>query len=233
MLTNLALMDLHIRALFRTDEQDRLLTTNEPDPPPAPRLYLGRTATGNLWRFRHDLPEYIARDLDALLSAEPPATDLTQPPLRLGAVRDLLARNAPAKDVSLGPAWRFPNRLPDPQPDIIPITPENDTVVRAVFPRLAADLPWSQPCVAIIRDGHLASICFSSRNTPAAAEAGLETVEAFRGHGYATAVSAAWAQAVRAEGRIPLYSTSWGNFASRAVARKLGLILYGADLSID
>ena len=49
MLTDLALMNLHIRALFLTDERDRLLTTNEPDPPPAPRLYLGRTTTGNLY----------------------------------------------------------------------------------------------------------------------------------------------------------------------------------------
>ncbi|MGH2617528.1 MAG: GNAT family N-acetyltransferase, partial [Thermomicrobiales bacterium] len=42
-----------------------------------------------------------------------------------------------------------------------------------------------------------------------------------------------WAQAVRQEGRIPLYSTSWENLASQAVARKLGLVLYGVDLDID
>ena len=105
--------------------------------------------------------------------------------------------------------------------------------MREVFPTLAADLPDRQPCLAIVREGRLASICFSARNTPDAAEAGLETMEAFRGHGYATAVTAAWAQAVRAEGRIPLYSTDWDNRASRAVARKLGLVLYGADLTIE
>jgi hypothetical protein len=31
---------------------------------------------------------------------------------------------------------------------------------------------------------------------------------------------------------IPLYSTSWQNQASLALARKLGLIQYGADLHI-
>ena len=232
MLTDLELMALHVRALFRTDERDRLLTTNEPDPPPAPRLYLGRTTAGNLWRLRHDLPETIARDLDAVLRAEPPATDLTQPPHVLQELSAFLAQQTPVTATSLGPAWRFPEPLPDPHPDIVRITPENDTVVRDVFPRLAADLPWSQPCVAILRDGRLASICFSSRNTPEAAEAGLETLEPFRGHGYAPAVATAWAHAVRAEGRIPLYSTDWDNLASRAVARKLGLVLYGADLTV-
>jgi len=94
-------------------------------------------------------------------------------------------------------------------------------------------LPWCQPCVAIVADGRLASLCFSSRNTPIAAEAGVNTLEEFRGRGYAPAVVAAWGQAVRAEGRIPLYSTSWDNLASRSVARKLGLVLYGADFSIE
>jgi hypothetical protein len=42
-----------------------------------------------------------------------------------------------------------------------------------------------------------------------------------------------WARAVRALGAEPLYSTSWQNAASRAVARKLGLVLYGTDLSIS
>jgi hypothetical protein len=234
MLTDLALMALHVRALFRTDDQDRLLSTNEPDPPSAPpRLYLGRTTAGNIWRLSHDLPDDLDRDLAALLRTEPPATDLTQPPRCLEALQDALARQTTVTTVSVGPAWRFPEHLPQPHHDAIQITPDNDAVVRATFPGLATDLHESQPCLAIVADGHLASICFSSRNTPEAAEAGLETIAAFRGHGYATSVAAAWARAVHAEDRIPLYSTSWDNLASRAVARKLGLILYGTDLSID
>jgi hypothetical protein len=42
-------------------------------------------------------------------------------------------------------------------------------------------------------------------------------------------VVAGWAAAVRAEGRLPLYGTSWANRASRGIARNLGLVLYGED----
>jgi REP element-mobilizing transposase RayT len=45
-------------------------------------------------------------------------------------------------------------------------------------------------------------------------------------------ITAAWALAMRGSGRIPLYSTSWMNTASLAVARKLGLVAYASDWSI-
>lgn len=227
-----ALMALHIDALFLLDADDRLLAINEPDPPPAPRLYLGRTHSTNTWRFHHDLSDEIVRDLDPFLRAEPISTDLTQPPRCLPILQSILSRHAPVAETATGPAWHFPERIPAPSNDVIAITLTNADLIRPIFPTLAADLPLRLPCMAILHDGRLASLCFSSRNTPLAAEAGLETLEPFRGRGYAASVAAAWARAVRAEGRTPLYSTAWDNLPSRAVARKLGLILYGADLTI-
>jgi predicted GNAT family acetyltransferase len=70
------------------------------------------------------------------------------------------------------------------------------------------------------------------RVTPTAHEAGVETPKQFRGRGYGGQVVAAWASAVRSLGCIPLYSTSWQNVASQAVAHKLGLVQYGTDLHI-
>jgi predicted GNAT family acetyltransferase len=89
-----------------------------------------------------------------------------------------------------------------------------------------------EPFIAVVVDGVAVSLCHSARLTDRAAEAGVETLEAYRGHGYASAVVTEWAHAIRATGRIPLYSTSWDNLASQAVARRLGLTQYGTDFSI-
>ena len=232
MVSDLELMTIQVSALFRHDERGRLLSTNETDPPPAPRLFLGRTRDGNLWRFRHDLPQPLVDRLEALLAAEPVTDDLSQPVRSLTALRALLETAGPPVEMWSGPAFRFPSELPLPEHHAARITSENDEVVRRVFPTLAQDLPSCQPCLAVVQEGRLASICFSARNTLLAAEAGVNTVEEFRGRGYAGSVVNAWAAVVRGEGRIPLYSTSWDNAASRAVARKLGLVPYGEDLEI-
>jgi RimJ/RimL family protein N-acetyltransferase len=237
-LSNWDLMQIQVSALYRHDDRQRLLAVNEPgdprpDDPPPPRLFLGRTRAGHLWRFRHDLPETLIAELEATLRGEPVAADLSQPPRCLAALQAILGRDAPLSRTWSGPAWHFPDKIPAPEHEVVRVTMANDAPVRPAFPSLADDLPWCQPCLAIVVDGRLASLCFSSRNTPIAAEAGVNTLEEFRGRGYALAVVAAWGRAVRAEGRIPLYSTSWDNLASRSVARKLGLVLYGADFSIE
>jgi predicted GNAT family acetyltransferase len=76
-------------------------------------------------------------------------------------------------------------------------------------------------------------VAFSARWGSQAAEAGVDTAESFRGQGYAPRVVAAWAEAVLALGRLPLYSTSWDNDASRAVTRKLDLRLYAAEWALS
>lgn len=92
-------------------------------------------------------------------------------------------------------------------------------------PRPATD------CFAIVRGGRIVSACWTSRFLPGvAAEAGVETRSLERGQGHALRVVSAWASAMRQSGVEPLYSTAWSNAASRAVARKLGLVPYGEDL---
>ena len=78
--------------------------------------------------------------------------------------------------------------------------------------------------------GYPVSVCFcATRHSAPALEAGVETAAAFRGRGLAPRVTAAWARAIRASGKIPVYSTDWTNTSSLAVARKLGLIQYASD----
>jgi RimJ/RimL family protein N-acetyltransferase len=86
--------------------------------------------------------------------------------------------------------------------------------------------------IAAVIDDQAVAVCGSVRITARAHEAGVETSLPHRGHGYAAQTTAAWAKAVRALGVEPLYSTSWDNAASRAVARKLGLIHFCNDLHL-
>jgi predicted GNAT family acetyltransferase len=87
--------------------------------------------------------------------------------------------------------------------------------------------------MAVLEGGAPVSICFCARSSEVAAEAGLETAAAFRRRGYGSCVTAAWAAMIRASGRIPLYSTSWTNEASLAVARTLELLAYASAWSVS
>jgi hypothetical protein len=150
----------------------------------------------------------------------------------LVAICDALSRQAPVGQISMGPAWCFPDEIERPAEPVVAVGTDRG-ILGDAFAWLADIYPLWQPAWAVAYEGRAVSVCFSARNTPEAAEAGVETAEDFRGRGYAVAAVAAWAGAVRAEGRTPLYSTSWDNLASQRVARKLGLRLYGADLSVD
>jgi predicted GNAT family acetyltransferase len=89
------------------------------------------------------------------------------------------------------------------------------------------------PVLAIVEGGQPVSLCYCARRGSAAAEAGLDTAEKYRGRNLAPRAAAAWAAAVRKEGRVPLYSTDWTNCASLAVTRKIGLKMYASTWSLE
>jgi hypothetical protein len=227
------LMDVRADTDFTYDLRGRMLRTNEPRGQarrPAPRFFLGRTMAGSIFRFGVAVPAAVARPLEAIVARLPPAGDLESPPPLLGAVREVLEQHAPITAEGGGPAYRFPESIERPG-EAIQLTDANRSLARETYPWLYDELADWQPCFAIVRDGAAVSICFSSRFGAKAAESGVETLPACRGRGYASAATAAWAIAVRETGRIPLYSTGRGNLASQGVARRLGLILFGADAS--
>ena len=142
----------------------------------------------------------------------------------------MLATHGPIEETWAGPAYRFPEDLLPPIDGVVPVTAGNAALLRDgdLEPWLE-DIGQSEPLMALVHDGRAVSICGSVRITPEAHEAGVETSATARGHGFAVAVVNAWARAVRELGAEPLYSTSWENTASQAVARRLRLIPYAAD----
>lgn len=230
--SDLALMAIQAATLFTHDENGRIRETNEPGPARAPRFFLGRTKGGNIWRFRDDLPADLICRLEALASSEPAGVNLREAPIHEEQFRDALRAHGEVRKGSAGPAYRFPEHIPCAARTVV-IRRANAALLAEGFQWLISELTACQPCIAVVEQGAAVSVCWSSRFGPQAAEAGLETLAGFRGRGYAASAAAGWAVAVRELGRLPLYSTSWENAASRGVARKLGLVLYGVDLSFD
>jgi hypothetical protein len=231
---SLDFMRSRLALLFRLDARGRMLSTNEPDPPVAPRFAMGRTTEGAVWAFRHDLPDDLVAALERLCVAEPPAESLERledPPRYRAAIRSLLGVHA---EEYRGPAFTFPEIIAE-LPGAIELDIENAGVLQQHFdwPGLVEALRGGEPVAAVIVDGVAMTACWCSRLGHTAAEAGIETAAAYRGRGYAAAAAACWARAVRATGRQPLYSTSWGNRGSRGVAKRLGLRIYGEDWSVE
>jgi hypothetical protein len=234
MLTDLELMNIHVRALFTHDTESRLLCINDPDGAvsSAPLLFLGRTRAGNVWRFRGDLPDNLIRELDSLCADEPPiTTKFNEPPRHAEKYVRLLETHAPVEQIAAGPAYYFREIIAASRPSVA-ITEQDKEMLAGGFEELIPELPRWQPFLALLDGDRAVSVCRSVRITPEAHEAGVETLPDFRGRGYARDVTAEWAQRVRASGVIPLYSTFWTNTASQAVARKLRLECYGADWEV-
>jgi RimJ/RimL family protein N-acetyltransferase len=230
--TDQYLMSVHARTLFTHNAQSRLVLVNEPlGADPAPRLFLGRTPHGNLWRFRADLPQILVEELEALCRDEPVDKELHPQPRHFEAYMRLLETHAPVQKWWMGPAYQFAEYV-EPSRQLLALTQSNAEMLRGGFEELIAELPDWQPFIAIVEDGRAVSVCRSVRITSEAHEAGVETLPDFRGKGYAPDVVAGWARAVASLGALPMYSTSWANTASQMVAKKLRLIPYGADFDV-
>lgn len=226
------LMRMHVDAEFTHDSAGSLLRVNEPNGGPAPRFFLGFTADGTVRRYRYDVDDALRRELELASEADRLGDATADVPLDPTPFVEILTRAAPVQHVSVGLAFRFPStHSPAPATEII-VDVNGAALLQPLMPQWLPDIQSAQPLVARVVDGRAVAVCASVRITPEAHEAGVETHAEFRGRGYACAAVATWSSAVRTQGAEPLYSTVWSNTASRALARKLGLVPIGRDLHI-
>lgn len=206
----------HLETLFLLDDR-RIVSTREPDPSRGPEFVLIRRADSCAWALGSDIGEERAREVARLALDEHPTANFQEPPRHAEQYVKILGGEFEA-----GPAFEFPEHIPLFQKAVLI---EDVEQLRGSFNGWTADeLPERSPIVAVVEDGAPRSICFCARASESFAEAGLETHPEFRGRGFAGLATATWATAIRASGRTPIYSTSWSNAPSLAVARKLGLI---------
>lgn len=218
--------DLQLRTLFVLNEAGRIVSTREPNPSSGPRFALIRTSTGCAWAAHVDVPSALAAQLEALARNEPPTRHYEGEPVHATRYQAIIGGR-----VDFGPAFTFPDAIAAPA-GIVPVT-HVAQLTRHFRGWTADELPERAPILAVVEGDDAVSVCFCARRSALAAEAGVETAKPFRGRGLAPRVTAAWALEVRASGRVPLYSTSWSNEASLAVARRLGLEACASDWSLS
>ena len=152
------LMQLKADALFTHDAAGRILTSNETDPEWAPRLFLGRTPDGNVWRFRDDLSTDVVSELKRLCREEPPLADPRQRAVMFDALKAVLEAREPVVEVWEGPTWHVPRPLVATD-RAVSIGPENRDFLEVHFPYAAEHLDEQWPVCAVVMGGVAVSTC--------------------------------------------------------------------------
>jgi hypothetical protein len=218
---------LQLETLFVMDERRRIVSTREPHPSRGPAFMIVRGASACAWAVRAGVPEPVALELNRWSSQEQPSAAWERPLVHTERYTALLGVR-----IRSGPAFEFPEHLESVGETFVV---ESEAELNHHFSGwIPGEIDAGRgPVVAIREEEYAVSVCFCARRSGAAAEAGIETAALFRGRGYAARVAIAWARRIRAEGLIPLYSTDWSNHASLAVARKLKLVPFATDFSIE
>ena len=216
----------HLETLFLLDGNKRIISTREPEPGAGPSFFLVRRADSVAWAVNATIDEELAREVEALAADERPTSDFYEVPRHLSRYVELLGGNPHS-----GIAFEFPDALETP-PCVTQIT-DIKHLERSFNGWTTEEIPDRWPIMAILKNGVPVSVCFSSRLSNIAAEAGVETTLLSRGRGHAGIVTTAWAAAIRESGRTPIYSALATNEASLAVARKLGLVSCATYWSVE
>jgi hypothetical protein len=220
---------LHLRTLYRFDDRGRMVAETVEEGREAPRFVFVRTREGDLWRVRHDVTEDVAERLASIVADEPALSEVDRAPSFEGAYTEAFA---PVARTGGGPFYAFPADL-GPDARVVEMTSADVDLIPAELggPDGIAD-GADLPCFAVVEEGRAVSVCRTARLVDGAAQAGVGTLEAYRRRGHGARAVRVWGRAIRKTRREPIYSTSYSNAASRALARSAGLTLMGADYNV-
>jgi GNAT acetyltransferase len=212
-----------VEAKFQTDERGRLVGS-------APHFYLLRTLQEVICRFHADLADDVVLRLEALSQRERrrPAqwqseygdylTTLAAPNLCVAAMR-------------AGPLYTFPDDIA-PSCACVAINESNSHLLHNGLEEWLPDVANGWPFFAAIEGDRAVAVCTTVAASQKAHEAGVETLAAYRGRGFAADAVARWACAVRSLGVTPFYGTTFDNISSQRVATRLGLSAVASEFSI-
>ncbi len=196
----------------------------------APHFYLLRTPQEAICRFHADLADDVALHLEAFSQRKRgrPAqwqseygdylTVLAAPNIRVAAMR-------------AGPLYIFPDDIA-PSGTCTAINEGNSYLLHNGLDEWLPDVPIGHPFFAAIEDDRAVAVCTTVVASQDAHEAGVETLAAYRGRGFAANVVAAWACAVRKLCAVPLYATTFDNISSQRVVQRLSLSPVASEFSV-
>lgn len=221
-LTDLEL--LRIEAEMSMDDRCRLSGTCG--------VKISSTRDGQLLFVGSEVPDTFVPALIDAVDRSPLAPAPDQEPPALAACREILEPACAPLSVNAGPYYliephvRAERRTRIVRSDIPPserlrhLNPGNWELDEWDDLLDGALGPWAMA----VAEGRVVSICHTPRPmTKQAAECGVWTHPDYRGRGYAAAVTATWADILRASGRCLFYSTDAQNFSSQRVAARLRL----------
>jgi len=220
-----AFLNARFEALYVHEARGRIVRAAEWDGKAAPRFHLMIGADACAWRFGADLLDDDAQALEALAAQEP--AGLRDAPVNADAYRAVLG----AGESWAGPAFVVPEDVGAPSAACVTVGAADTALLRDMADWIP-DAGKRHPYVAVLKNERAVAVCASVRMGVEVHCAGVETHPAHRRRGYAADAVRGWAARVRALGRTPVYSTSFTNTGSRALAARLSLTRAATDFWI-
>jgi hypothetical protein len=212
-----------VEAKFQTDERGRLVGL-------APHFYVLRTLQEVICRFHADLADDVVLHLEALSQRERKRPEQWQSEYG-DYLTALAAPNLRVTAMRAGPLYTFPDDIA-PSGACVAINESNSYLLHNGLEAWLPDVAIGLPFFAAIEGDRAVAVCTTAAASQKAHEAGVETLAAYRGKGFAADAVAAWAGAVRASGATPFYGTTFDNISSQRVAWRLGLSPLASEFSI-
>jgi RimJ/RimL family protein N-acetyltransferase len=234
-MNDLDLLRIERAVLFVFDKKGRMVSQNDPNRLPPPKMHILGCTHGNICTLRSDVPEDVAGRILELFAGEPPLEGL--PPVHAATYAAWLV-DGEAEPIS-GLVWHLPNNSGDTsdvrvvrsgtaQGDALLERFERDGVQSDLFEMGFTDVGefWAPWC-AVSWGDEVASLGFAARLGRFSAELGLVTAPRHRGRGFGAKATAAWASHPELATHTLFYSTASTNLSSQRVTERLGLRLIG------
>jgi hypothetical protein len=212
-----------VEAKFRADARGRLTES-------APHFYLLRTPQEVICRFHADLADDVVLRLEGLVQRERGRSAQWQSEYG-DYLNALAAPHLCVAAMRAGPLYTFPDDIA-PSGVCAAINESNSYLLHNGLEEWLPDSGNRHPFFAAIEGDRAVAVCATIIASQDAYEAGVETLAAYRGRGFAADAVAGWAGAVRALGATPFYGTTFDNISSQRLAQRLSLSLVASEFSV-